>query len=356
MTREARIIFWLAITVVAGGLLYILSEVLLPFVAGMLVAYFLDPVADRLEEWKCSRTLATSLITAAFFVIVSALIVLLVPLLQGQVADFAQRAPRYLAAIRELAGPLIERLSESLGEGDTESLRSAAGGYAAQVLGWAGSLLEKLWRGGMALLNVLSLVLITPLVAFYLLRDWDRIVERIDTLLPRDMAPVVREQVAEIDRTMAGFMRGQATVCLILGTFYGIGLTIVGLDFGLLVGLGTGLISFIPYFGMLVGLAVGFGIAIAQFSEWVPIALVAAVFAVGQLIEGNFLTPKLVGEKVGLHPVWIIFALLAGGALFGFTGVLMAVPVAAAIGVLVRFAVGRYQVSPLYQGEGDSEA
>ena len=354
MTRESRIGFWLAAVAVAGGLVYVLSDVLMPFVAGMLVAYFLDPVADRLEAKGCSRTLATSLITAAFFVIVVALLLLLIPLLQGQVAGFASRVPRYVAALREHAGPLLEWLTESLAD-EEGSLSDAAGGYAGQVLAWAGAVLQKIWSGGMAILNLLSLALITPLVAFYLLRDWDRIVERIDALLPREQASVVRDQVAEIDRTMAGFVRGQATVCLILGTFYGVGLTIVGLDFGLLVGLGTGLISFIPYFGMLVGLAVGFGIALAQFSEWIPIALVAAVFAVGQLIEGNFLTPKLVGEKVGLHPVWIIFALLAGGALFGFTGVLLSVPVAAAIGVLVRFAVGRYLGSTLYQGDGDSD-
>ena len=355
MTRETRLGFWLAAIAVAGGLVYVLSDVLMPFVAGMLVAYFLDPVADRLEAKGCSRTVATSLITAAFFVIVVALLLLLIPLLQGQVAGFASRVPKYVAALREHAGPLVEWLTESLADQEG-SLGDAAGGYAGQVLAWAGAVLQKIWSGGMAVLNLLSLALITPLVAFYLLRDWDRIVARIDALLPREQASVVREQVAEIDRTMAGFVRGQATVCLILGTFYGVGLTIVGLDFGLLVGLGTGLISFIPYFGMLVGLAVGFGIALAQFSEWVPIALVAGVFAIGQLIEGNFLTPKLVGEKVGLHPVWIIFALLAGGALFGFTGVLLSVPVAAAIGVLVRFAVGRYLGSALYQGDGDPEA
>ncbi len=355
MTREGRLGFWLAVVAAGGGLLYVLSEVLMPFVAGMLVAYFLDPVADKLEEKGCSRTVATSLITAAFFIVAVALLLLLIPLLQGQASDFASRVPKYLGALREHAGPLLEWLTEGLA-GEDGGLSDAAGGYAGQVLTWAGAVLQKIWSGGMALLNVLSLALITPLVAFYLLRDWDRIVARIDALLPRDQAPVVRQQVAEIDRTMAGFVRGQATVCLILGTFYGVGLTIVGLDFGLLVGLGTGLISFIPYFGMLVGLAVGFGIAVVQFSGWVPIALVAAVFAVGQLIEGNFLTPKLVGEKVGLHPVWIIFALLAGGALFGFTGVLLSVPVAAAIGVLVRFAVGRYLGSSLYQGDGDPEA
>ena len=351
---ERRVWFWLAAGAVVVGLVYVLRGVLMPFVAGMLVAYFLDPVADRLEEWKCSRALATSLITAAFFAVAVALLLLIIPLLQTQVAGFVGRVPQYGEALRERAGPLLEWLSESIAADGGDRLKEIAGDYASQMITWLGSFLKQLWSGGMALLNLLSLALITPLVSFYLLRDWDRIVARLDTLVPREAAPVVREQLLEIDRTLAGFIRGQATVCLILGVFYGIGLSLVGLDFGLIVGLATGLISFIPYFGMLVGLAVGFGIALAQFSGWVDIALVAGVFAVGQVIEGNFLTPKLVGDRVGLHPVWIIFALLAGGALFGFTGVLLAVAAAAAIGVLVRFAVGRYRDSELYQGDGDS--
>ena len=163
----------------------------------------------------------------------------------------------------------------------------------------------------------------------------------------------MREQAAEIDRTLAAFVRGQATVCLLLGAFYAIGLSLVGLDFGLVVGLATGLVSFVPYFGMALGLAVGLAIAFAQFSDWVPIALVGAVFAAGQVIEGNFLTPRLVGERVGLHPVWVIFAVLAGGSLIGFTGVILSIPIAATIGVLVRFAVARYRQSRLYGPDGD---
>jgi predicted PurR-regulated permease PerM len=204
-----------------------------------------------------------------------------------------------------------------------------------------------------ALFQLISLVVITPLVSFYLLRDWDRIVERIDAYLPRGSAPAIHDQFGKIDRTLAGFIRGQATVCLILGAFYAVGLSLVGLEFGLLIGLGTGLISFIPYFGMMVGLAVGISVALAQFSGLGSVALVAAVFAVGQVAEGNFLTPKLVGDRVGLHPVWVIFALLAGGTLFGFTGILLAVPAAAVIGVLVRFTLESYRDSRLYEGLGD---
>lgn len=213
-----------------------------------------------------------------------------------------------------------------------------------------------LWSGGLAVFNALSLVVIMPVVAFYLLRDWDRIVAHVDSLLPRDAADTVREQVREIDDRLSGFVRGQASVCLVLGTWYAVGLTIVGLDFGVLVGVGAGLISFVPYLGTALGLIAGLGLAIAQFDSWLPIGLVAAVFATGQILEGYVLTPRLVGERVGLHPVWVLFALMAGGALLGFTGVLLAVPAAAVIGVLVRFAIGRYLQSPLYRSRKDREA
>jgi predicted PurR-regulated permease PerM len=348
MSREARVAVWLVGLIVFAFLLFVLSSVLLPFVAGMAVAYFLDPVADRLEERGLSRTLATTLITVAFFVLALSVLVVLIPLLQSQVVGFVGKVPDLVEAVRERAGPLLERLQAQLASSDMDGLRSAAQSYAGQAIQWIGGVIKQILGGGVALLSLLSLLLITPLVTFYLLRDWDDIIDRVDDLLPRKAATTIRTQVAEIDRIIAGFVRGQATVCLILGAFYGIGLSLVGLEFGLIIGLVTGLISFIPYFGMLVGLAAGFGVAIAQFSDWAPIAMVAGVFLVGQVVEGNFLTPKLVGDRVGLHPGWVIFALLAGGALFGFTGVLLSVPAAAVIGVLVRFAAERYRQSDLY--------
>jgi predicted PurR-regulated permease PerM len=237
-----------------------------------------------------------------------------------------------------------------------ERLRSAAGNVAGNVVGWLGQILSGLWSGGLAVFNALSLVVIMPVVAFYLLRDWDRIVAHIDGLLPRDGADTIREQVREIDDRLSGFVRGQASVCLALGTWYAVGLTLVGLDFGLLVGIGAGLISFVPYLGTGLGLIVGLGLAVAQYDTWLPIGLVAAVFVSGQMLEGYVLTPRMVGERVGLHPVWVLFALMAGGALLGFTGVLLAVPAAAVIGVLVRFAISRYLQSPLYRSKAEVSA
>ena len=347
---SGRTLFLLATIVGAGALLYLLSGVLLPFVAGLLVAYFLDPVADRLERAGCSRTLATSVITVAFFVLVAVAAAVLFPLVQGQVMGLVAKTPGWLAAIRERAEPLLEHFQATLTEEQIARLRDAAGSYAGEAAKLLGAMIGRLVSGGAAFFQILSLLVVTPLVAFYLLRDWDRIVARFDDLLPRDLAPTVREQMREIDRTIAAWVRGQATVCVLLATWYGFGLTLVGLEFGLVIGFLTGLISFVPYFGMGLGLAIALGVAFTQFSGVLPFALVAGVFAVGQVVEGYLLTPRLVGEKVGLHPVWVIFALFAGGALFGFTGVLLAVPVAAVVGVLVRFALARYRASAYWRG------
>jgi len=353
--RSGRVLAILAGLAVFCLLLYMLRSVLTPFVAGLAVAYFLDPLADRLERVGFSRAMAVAVIIATFFLIVIVLLALLIPVAQVQIAGFIDRVPGYMESLRGQLAPLIARLEHALPENQLEQLRSAAGSQAGSAIEWVGSLFRRVLSGGVALFNLVSLVVVAPLVAFYMLRDWDRLVEGIDDLLPKRIQPTVRAQAAEIDRTLSGFVRGQALVCLLLGTFYAVGLSLVGLEFGLIVGLGTGLMSFIPYFGMGLGLIVGMGIALAQFSDWMPIALTAGVFALGQVIEGNFLTPRLVGDRVGLHPVWVLFAVLAGGALLGFAGVILAIPVAATIGVLVRFAVNHYRQSLLYGAGGDTD-
>jgi predicted PurR-regulated permease PerM len=303
------------------------------------------------------RWLAAGLITFLVVLVVIAAALLLVPLLQAELLEFAGRVPRYVDLLRGKAMELMELLRARLTPEEIEQVRSQIGSMAApDAIAWVGAALGRLWGGGMALLNLLSLLVITPIVLFYLLRDWDRIVAIVDGWLPLDTIDTVHTQFRAIDGVLSGFVRGQMSVCLLLGAFYAVGLMLVGLDFGFVIGFGTGLISFVPYFGMLVGFAVGLGVAFAQFADWQPIALVAGVFVIGQFMEGNFITPKLVGERVGLHPVWVIFALLAGGALFGFTGILLAVPAAAVIGVLGRFAVGHYKQSAAYgAGPGGAE-
>ena len=354
MSREARIVFWVVGFVLLGILVDLLSAILLPFVAGMAVAYFLDPVADRLERKGCSRTLATTLITLAFFALVVGVFAILLPLLQHQIVELVKLAPDVYHKFRAWAEPMMAQLQIDLPGRDDPQLREAAQKYASKIVQWVTDLAGKVWSGGVAFLSLLSVAVITPVVSFYLLRDWDRIVAWVDSYLPREAAPEIREQARRIDETMAGFIRGQALVCLTLATVYGVGLTLTGLNSGLLVGIAAGCVSFIPYFGAASGFIVGIAIAFFQFGaeQWGHIAAVAAVFLAGQTLESYVLTPRLVGDRVGLHPLWIIFALMAGGALFGFTGVLLAVPAAAVIGVLIRYALGRYKDSALYDHRG----
>lgn len=350
MSREKQMWVWGLGFAVFLLLLYVLSGVLTPFVAGLAVAYFLDPLADKLEALLKSRSAATAVILLAFFVVVTALGVALFPLLQAQVTGLVARIPDAIEAARQLVEPVVAQIEQELGADEIQKIKDNAGTIAGEAVSWVAGMLKSLFLGGKAFVNTLSLLFIMPVVAFFLLRDWDLLVAKVDELLPRSSAATIREQFREIDATIAGFVRGQATVCLALGTIYATGLTLVGLDFGLLIGLGTGVLAFVPYVGMIIGLLVAFGVALMQFSDIISFAMVAGVFAVGQTIDAAFLTPNLVGGRVGLHPVWIIFALMAGGTLFGFTGVLLAVPVASVIGVLVRFAIGRYRASVLYTG------
>ena len=351
--------FWLILLLVTLICVYLLRGVLLPFVAGMAVAYLLDPLCDRLERWKLSRTWATTLVTVCFVLLCALVLLLIIPAVVSQIATFLERMPEYLSALQREAAQALEVLRDRLDQPTQERLQALLGNSADKVFGWVTEVLGGIISGGVAFFNFVALLVITPVVAFYLLRDWDRMMAKADDSLPRRHQATIRQLAREVDETLAGFLRGQGTVCLTLAVFYAVGLTLAGLDFGLVVGLIAGFLSFIPYVGSLVGLLLSVGLALAQFDNWVSVAIVAAVFFVGQAIEGNVLTPKLVGDRVGLHPVWVMFALLAGGALFGFVGVLLAVPVAAVVGVGVRFAFGQYRLSPYYtghRGEGEPPA
>ncbi len=327
-------------------LLWFLGDVILPFLAGGAVAYFLDPVADRLERAGLSRTAATVLISlgAALVFLLAAL--LLVPLAVRQLADLVAAAPELS---RSVQGFLTERFPSLIDEAST--LRQSLDGVAETIRSKGGALVNGLLSSAINVINVLIFIVVVPVVAFYLLLDWDRMIARIDGLLPRDHAPVIRRLAGEIDSVLAGFVRGQLSVCMILGTAYAVALMAVGLNYGVAVGFVAGLLTFIPYVGSIVGGTLSIGLALFQFwSEPWMIGVVAAIFVAGQGVEGNFLTPKLVGGSVGLHPVWLLFALSAFGSLFGFAGMLVAVPVAAMLGVLARFAVEQYREGRLYRG------
>lgn len=344
--RQAR--FWLIGAVVFFGMLYILEGILLPFVLGMAIAYFFDPLCDRLEEMGCSRTLATSLVTVAFLLILVLLLVVVLPAAIGQLISLMNEIPGYYDLIRGNFRTLIARIEFEVDPMILDKARETLSGSSGDIASWATSVLGSLLSGGLALLNFLSLLVLTPIVAFFLLRDWDRMIERIDAWLPRQHAPTVRDLASQIDTMLAGWVRGVGIVCLILATFYCIALSLVGLQSALIVGLIAGFLSFIPFVGAAVGFILSVGLALLQFDSYVNVLIVVAIFSVGQAAEGNFLTPKLVGERVGLHPVIVIFALLAGGLLLGFAGVLLAVPLAAVIGVLGRFALNLYLKSEIY--------
>lgn len=348
MSTERRLVLWLLLFALFAAIIYLLRGALLPFVAGMGVAYLLDPVADRLERWGLPRTAASLLIIFAFLLVVSMVLVVLVPILTDQVSDLVARAPAYIDELRREVQPMLRKLRARLTPGQAAQMDEAIKSHAGDIVGWVGQIIAGILTGGAALLSLMGLMFIMPVVAFYMIRDWDRMVAHIDSLLPRHNALTIRKLAQEIDDRLSGFVRGQALVCLLLGGWYAIGLTLVGLDFGLLLGTGAGLLSIIPYLGNIVGLGTSLLLATAQFDSWVPIALVAAVFVSGQVLEGNFVSPKIVGDRVGLHPVWLLFAVTAGAALLGITGALLAVPVAAAMGVLVRHGVQRYRDSALY--------
>ncbi|WP_041375510.1 AI-2E family transporter [Polymorphum gilvum] len=353
MTLRRQIQFWMLSLLAFIVFMLVFSAVLLPFVAGMALAYLLDPVADRLERVGMSRLWATLTILLVFVLLFALFLLLLVPVLGNQLLGFLDRLPGLVRALHTLVTETFgDRLSTLAGL-DIKDLQSSLGDIMSKAASWLGGLMQSVWSGGQALVSILSLFVVTPVVAFYLLLDWDRMVARIDGWLPRPHVETIRRLAREMDAAVAGFVRGQVSVCVLLGLFYAIGLMLVGLNFGLLIGIGAGLVSFIPFVGAILGFVVSMAVALVQFwPDWPLIAAVAAVFAVGQFLEGNILQPKLVGDSVGLHPVWLMFALFAFGSLFGFVGMLVAVPAAAMVGVLARFALTQYLASPLYRGTG----
>ena len=348
-----QLLFWLGAGVTLVLFLYVFSAILLPFLAGMILAYFLDPIADWLERRGLSRLSATVLILVMFVIVLVIALMLIIPVLATQLADFIGRVPDYLSRLQTLITSFDpEWLSQTLGV-DPASLRDGLNSLLTQGAGFMTGLFASIWSSGKTLIDLAGLFVITPVVAFYMLLDWDKMIRTVDGWIPRDHLGTVRGIARDIDTAVAGFVRGQGTLCLILGILYAVGLTAVGLNFGLLIGLFAGLVSFIPYVGSLLGLVLSVGVAIVQFwPDWHWVVVVAAIFFGGQFIEGNILQPNLVGKSVGLHPVWLMFSLVAFGALFGFVGLLIAVPAAAAVGVLVRFALTRYLHSPLYRGHG----
>lgn len=348
--------FWLAALLGALVLLALLRDILLPFVAGATIAYFLNPVADRLGRCGIGRTGAAILIVLLAAVAIGLALVFLVPMAVSQLKQFAATLPADLDRLKMALEAWAEHHLGMRFPGVKSGIEQA---YKDLTLGspaFVPQIALGLWSRGLALVNLASLLLVTPIVVFYLLRDWHGMVQRIDSWLPRDHAPAIRVIAGDIDQAVSAFIRGQGVICLILGAFYATALSLVGLEFGLLIGLGTGLLAFVPFAGWLLGLAAALLVAISQTWPDAGLAIrVAGIYATGMTVDSAFLSPQIVGQRIGLHPVWLIFALFVFSALFGFVGTLVAVPVAAALAVIVRFARDRYLESGVYLGGNRSE-
>lgn len=345
--------WWVLIGAIAVAvLLYLLGPVLTPFLIGAGLAYLCDPWADRLEAKGISRTSATVLVFSVMIAVLVVIVVVLVPLLQQQILVVVAKLPQYIDWLQNQALPWVQQKLSLPGLAlDLESLKKALVEHWQQVGGVAAGLLGSVTSSGMAVIAWLANLVLIPLVMFYLLRDWDVMIARIGDLIPRRHAPLVKRLARECDVVLSGFLRGQLSVMLALGTVYTVGLYLVGLDLALLIGVFAGLVSFVPYLGFILGVTFATIAVLMQFHDVFHLMLVFLVFGVGQALESFVFTPWLVGDRIGLHPVTVIFAVMAGGQLFGFVGVLLALPVAAVVGVLVRYAHERYLASGLYAGD-----
>ncbi len=348
--RVVRALFWIGLGLLVVIALVLVHGILMPFVVGFAIAYVLAPAVARLERWGIRRALGSLLILILFLLGLTLILMVLVPLIQGQIIQLIASMPALVRALQDHLTELVELLERRLPAEDVTRLRDMLGAKMAEALTWLALLLQSLITSSLAILNILSLVIVTPIVTFFLLRDWEKMVTVIDSYLPRPSLETVRGQARLVSDTLVGFFHGQALICLILAVYYATALSLVGLSSGLALGVLIGVLAIIPFLGVATGFILALSLAASQYGTWTAILTVCAIFAIGELINANILTPQLLSDRVHLHPVWVIFALFAGGALFGFLGVLLAVPAAAVIGVLARFALARYRESALYQG------
>ena len=362
MSVGRQVLFWAAALALLWLFLVVLGGAVTPFALGIALGYVLDPVVQRLERLGLNRLGASIVILSVFVVVLGLILIVVAPILGGQLVGFMQSLPNYVTRLQQLAieegSQLLDKYGgawrDKLGLGQTlstEQIQKSVGDLVTQGAQWLLEASRSLVSGGRALFGFLSFLVVTPVVAFYILIDWHKLVTTIDGWLPLDHRDELRQIAREINAALAGFLRGQFLVCLFLGLWYGVGLTLIGLDYGFLIGVMAGVLSFIPYVGSLTALVLSLGVGLVQgWPHWGLFLSALAVVGAGQFLEGNVLSPKLVGESVGLHPVWLMFALVAFGTLFGFTGLLIAVPVSAALGVIARHMLGLYLAGPFYRG------
>jgi predicted PurR-regulated permease PerM len=344
----------LAVFLLLGFFIYILSPILTPFAISALLAYLFDPFADKLESWKINRTLSVVIVFFVMTLLVFIILLFLIPTLERQISNLLTNLPQYFVWLSEHITPWLKETfgiqTDFFNATEVSTLLKShwneAGGIAKNVI-------ASLSQSGLVLINWMMNIILIPVITFYLLRDWDVLTARVGELIPRPVYPTINKLVTESNKVLSAFLRGQFSVMLALGVIYSIGLMVIGLDLSLLIGMGAGIVSFIPYLGAITGMVVGVITAIVQFGDLTIVVYVLGVFSVGQLLEGFVLTPLLVGDKIGLHPVAVIFAVLAGGQLFGFVGILLGLPIAAVVMVLLRFAHQNYILSKAYGDEDE---
>lgn len=353
---QIHLMFWVGAFLLFLSFIWIFSDVLTPFVLGIAIAYLLNPVVDALLKLKIPRLICVSLILLSFFIFVVAILFLATPPLVREASSLAEDIPKYIDKLVEFANPYLIMAQEQFGGDYSQSLKSFLQNNAGKIVEVTGGIAGGIASGGQFVVGFITTLLLTPLVAFFMMLEWSRVVSWAYDLIPRGKEKMIKDLLKEMNSKVSGFVRGQITVAFFLAVIYAVALTIAGLDYGFLIGVTAGLLSIIPMVGSSIGLLVSIAVAWFQMGELNFVAIIAAIFIVGQIIEGNILTPKLVGNSVGLHPLWVIFALMAGGSLFGVLGMLLAVPVAAVIGVLISFAILQYKSSPLYKNSNNKYA
>ena len=358
MTLRNQVLVWVGLFLVTILLLWVFRPILLPFVVGLALAYLLNPLVNLLGRFGINRVWASAIVLFLGIAVIVGMLLMLVPLFGQQAVGLVARLPGYVTDLQKLAQTLAPQFSEWLGPERAAQLEASLADLIGRAVELAGSITAQVAQSGITVINTIAILFITPVVAFYLLLDWEGMIQRVDELLPRAYAEEIRNVLDQIDKSMAGVIRGQGSVILVLCVYYATALSLVGLNFGLAIGLIGGLLSFIPYVGFLVGFALSMAVALVQFwpDQWLFVLIVLAVYLVGQFLEANILYPKLVGQSININPVWLMFALFAFGLLFGFVGLLLAVPLAAVTGVLTRYALGKYQASSLYRGPDPNPA
>lgn len=353
LSQRTYFTFWGGASLLLFAFVWVFKAVLTPFVLGIGIAYLLNPIVNFLVKMKIPRLASVLLILLSFFIFCLLVLTLVSPPLYREAASLAERLPEYIDVLVKFVQPYLVMAQEQFGGDYAANLKGILQDNLGKIMkvsgGFAGMAAGGLASGGQAVAGFVTTLLLTPLVAFFMMLEWPRVTKWVNDLIPRQSEKMIKDLFKQIDQKISGFIRGQIMVAFFLGMIYAIALTIAGLNYGFLIGIVAGFLSIIPMVGSTIGLLVSVVVAWFQLGEWDFVAIIAAIFIVGQIIEGNILTPKLVGDSVGLHPLWIMFALMAGGSLFGILGMLLAVPVAAVVGVLMSFSITQYKRSPLYK-------